>query len=84
MISFALEGEGMSVLNTDHRSASYIHYEVGDRDSRPWGTWEVLATGHCYTVKRISVLPGHRLSRDIPPSAVPTALAPTTPEEDPV
>ncbi len=30
------------------------------------------------------LLPGHRLSRDIPPSAVPTALAPTTPEEDPV
>jgi mannose-6-phosphate isomerase len=62
MISFALEGEGMSVLNRDHRSASYIRYEVGDRDSRPWGTWEVLATGDGYTVKRISVLPGHRLS----------------------
>ncbi len=62
MISFAFEGEGMSVLNTDHRSASYIRYEVGDRDSRPWGTWEVLATGDRYTVKRISVLPGHRLS----------------------
>ena len=53
----------MSVLNRDHCSASYIHYEVGDRESRPWGTWEVLATGDGYTVKRISVLPGHRGAR---------------------
>src|SRR6266699_4228668 len=62
MISFVFEGEGMSVLNTDHHSASCIQYEVGDRDSRPWGTWEVLATGDRYIVKRISVLPGQRLS----------------------
>jgi len=52
----------MSVLNTDHCSASHIRYAVGERDSRPWGTWEVLATGDRYTVKRIKVLPGHRLS----------------------
>ncbi len=52
----------MSVLNTDRRSASHIRYAVGERDSRPWGTWEVLAIGDRYTVKRIKVLPGHRLS----------------------
>jgi len=52
----------MSVLNTDRRSASHIRYAVGERDSRPWGTWEVLATGDGYTVKRIRVLPGQRLS----------------------
>jgi mannose-6-phosphate isomerase-like protein (cupin superfamily) len=52
----------MSILNTDHRSASNIRYAIGERDTRPWGTWEVLATGDRYTVKRISVLPGERLS----------------------
>src|SRR6266542_5004398 len=52
----------MSVLNTDRRSASHIRYAVGERDSRPWGRWEVLATGPRYTLKRIRVLPGQRLS----------------------
>ncbi len=52
----------MSILNTDHQSASNIRYAVGERDSRPWGTWEVLAIGDRYTVKRIRVLPGQRLS----------------------
>src|SRR5438876_10512387 len=52
----------MSALNTDGRPTSVIRYAVGERDSRPWGTWEVLATGHRYTVKRISVLSGQRLS----------------------
>jgi mannose-6-phosphate isomerase-like protein (cupin superfamily) len=28
----------------------------------PWGTWEVLADGPGYKVKRITVNPGHRLS----------------------
>jgi mannose-6-phosphate isomerase len=30
--------------------------------SRPWGTWQVLDEGVGYKVKRIEVLPGHRLS----------------------
>jgi mannose-6-phosphate isomerase len=30
--------------------------------SRPWGTWQVLDEGAGYKVKRIEVLPGHRLS----------------------
>jgi mannose-6-phosphate isomerase-like protein (cupin superfamily) len=39
-----------------------VRYAVGERDSRPWGTWEVLATGVGYTLKRIVVNPGERLS----------------------
>jgi mannose-6-phosphate isomerase len=33
-----------------------------ERDERPWGTYEVLAEGDGYKVKRIEVKPGHRLS----------------------
>ena len=29
---------------------------------RPWGAWHVLDSGDGYKVKRIEVLPGHRLS----------------------
>ncbi len=36
--------------------------QVGDADERPWGTWEVLALGDGYKVKRIRVLPQSRLS----------------------
>src|SRR6266516_5561450 len=43
-------------------SSASIRYAVGQSDTRPWGTWEVLATVNRYTVKRISVLPGQRLS----------------------
>lgn len=39
-----------------------VRYSPGERDRRPWGTWEVLATGPQYTLKRIIVHPGHRLS----------------------
>ena len=52
----------MSIIAEHVSSASPVRYVVGERDSRPWGTWEVLATGDRYTVKRIRVLPGHRLS----------------------
>lgn len=37
-------------------------YEVGESDVRPWGTWEVIAGGSDYVVKRIVVTPGSRLS----------------------
>lgn len=37
-------------------------YEVGEHDTRPWGTWEVIAVGASYVVKRIMVKPGQRLS----------------------
>lgn len=39
-----------------------IRYTVGERDVRPWGSWEVLATGVGYTLKRIVVDPDRRLS----------------------
>ncbi|HEY0888878.1 MAG TPA: phosphomannose isomerase type II C-terminal cupin domain [Nocardioides sp.] len=35
---------------------------IGERDSRPWGTWQVLDEGDGFKVKRITVLPGARLS----------------------
>lgn len=31
-------------------------------DKRPWGTWELLAMGPGYKVKRLVIQPGHRLS----------------------
>jgi mannose-1-phosphate guanylyltransferase/mannose-6-phosphate isomerase len=31
-------------------------------DARPWGSWETLDVGPGFTVKRITVKPGHRLS----------------------
>jgi mannose-1-phosphate guanylyltransferase/mannose-6-phosphate isomerase len=37
-------------------------YAVGERDTRPWGTWEVVAIGDGHVVKRITVMPGARLS----------------------
>ena len=37
-------------------------YSVGQRDQRPWGTWEVIDAGPRHTVKRIAVQPGKRLS----------------------
>ena len=33
-----------------------------ERDERPWGSFEVLAEGEGYKVKRIEVKPRHRLS----------------------
>jgi YrbI family 3-deoxy-D-manno-octulosonate 8-phosphate phosphatase len=39
-----------------------VHYAVGDRSSRPWGSWEVIAAGAGWIVKRIEVVPGGRLS----------------------
>ena len=37
-------------------------YQVGSADQRPWGSWEVLAVGPNYIVKRIHVLPHKKLS----------------------
>ena len=39
-----------------------VKYEKGASDVRPWGTWEILATGDHYTVKRIVVHPKQKLS----------------------
>jgi mannose-6-phosphate isomerase-like protein (cupin superfamily) len=41
---------------------SVNEYAVGQRDTRPWGEWEVIAVGEGYAVKRIRVSPGGCLS----------------------
>lgn len=37
-------------------------YKKGDKDTRPWGTWEVLDCGEHFCVKRICVTPHNILS----------------------
>ncbi len=37
-------------------------YKKGDKDTRPWGTWEVLEAGHGFCVKKICVTPHNILS----------------------
>lgn len=37
-------------------------YQAGERDQRPWGSWEVLSTGPQYAIKKIRVVPGAKLS----------------------
>lgn len=38
------------------------NYKKGDKDTRPWGTWEVLDSGEGFCVKKIMVTPGNILS----------------------
>ncbi len=38
------------------------NYKKGDKDKRPWGTWEVLDAGTGFCVKKICVEPGNILS----------------------
>jgi mannose-6-phosphate isomerase-like protein (cupin superfamily) len=38
------------------------NYANGDRDSRPWGEWQILDCGDSYCVKRIVVTSGGVLS----------------------
>ncbi len=37
-------------------------YKKGQKDTRPWGTWEILDAGENFCVKRICVTPGNILS----------------------
>lgn len=39
-----------------------VQYNIGDTDTRPWGKWVVLDTAAEAVVKKITVLPGKRLS----------------------
>ena len=39
-----------------------VLYKKGQKDTRPWGDWEVLDAGENYIVKRIRVLPDKKLS----------------------
>lgn len=38
------------------------NYQRGQKDIRPWGTWEVIDCGKTFCVKRIKVTPGSKLS----------------------
>lgn len=38
------------------------NYKRGEKDTRPWGTWEVIDCGDTFCVKRIKVTPGSKLS----------------------
>ena len=38
------------------------NYVRGQKDTRPWGTWEVVDCGETFCVKRIKVTPGSKLS----------------------
>ena len=37
-------------------------YHKNEVEERPWGRWTVLDAGFCFTVKKIEIEPGHRLS----------------------
>ncbi|MBP5398845.1 MAG: phosphomannose isomerase type II C-terminal cupin domain [Alphaproteobacteria bacterium] len=37
-------------------------YQIGDKDTRPWGTWEVLSCGENFCIKKIIVNPQAKLS----------------------
>ena len=41
------------------------NYQKGDKDVRPWGTWEVLNSGSGYCIKQITVHPGKKLSLQV-------------------
>ncbi len=38
------------------------NYQRGDKDTRPWGSWEVIDCGETFCVKHIVVTPGGKLS----------------------
>lgn len=38
------------------------HYTAGECETRPWGAWELLDAAPGFTVKRIVVNPGQKLS----------------------
>ena len=39
-----------------------VAYKIGEKDTRPWGSWEVIDVGPSYIVKKICVLPDKKLS----------------------
>lgn len=70
-----LDGQGTGGKKFSWSAAIWLHlsahlqtlengivYKVGDADTRPWGSWKVIATGGGYICKEITVNPGQRLS----------------------
>ena len=39
-----------------------IYYKNGEKDTRPWGEWEIIDIGNKYIAKRITVFPNGKLS----------------------
>ena len=39
-----------------------VNYKIGEKDIRPWGSWETIDVGENYIVKRIKVNPQGKLS----------------------
>ncbi len=39
-----------------------VTYQKGQKDNRPWGSWEVIETGSEFIVKKITVFPHQKLS----------------------
>lgn len=39
------------------------NYQVGETDQRTWGTWEVLDAGEGFCLKRLTLLPCKKISR---------------------
>lgn len=60
MLCEAFDAERIQLkISSNTMSAPYF---PGQKDTRPWGTWEVLAVGEGYCIKRICVKPGEMLS----------------------
>jgi len=63
--SHLTSGSGFNLLSFAAQSGDWCKLTSAmaiERDERPWGRFEVLAEGEGYKVKRIEVMPGHRLS----------------------
>lgn len=60
LIFEALDAGAITLVVASNSSST--PYYMGQKEIRPWGTWEVLAVGEGYCVKKISVKPGEMLS----------------------
>lgn len=51
-----------AVLSSAPLSVNVVRSAPGERETRPWGNWEVVAVGPNSTSKRIEIHAGQRLS----------------------
>lgn len=49
-------------MPSKEKTVKQSEYYAGQSDSRPWGRWQVVEANPSYTLKRIEVDPGQRLS----------------------
>jgi len=50
------------IKKTKRNKKMHINYKIGDKDIRPWGTWETIDIGETYIIKKIIVNPYQALS----------------------